>query len=290
MIIFNHNLLFQDEPGLETGEFKHEIETIPVVNEPASRLFDNFTPGSDWMEMSGRKIRYHSRWPFENADKNFSWALEVGGVLLLVWDAAERKICYSRKEGYTPERLRFWVLHTFFPLVLELQRTYRILHVGSVMVEGKAVLFSAFSFGGKSTLTDYFIRQGHTLLSDDCLAIKKQPDGYYAVPSYPFQRPFREPETLGYHVDNFSVEPRPLHAVFLLQKNAPDAAVTVGEIKGIDKFEAFHYSSFIHFDFMKEERFTFFTQLSRYVSVYQITIPWDRKRLKEIHEMILGYC
>ncbi len=289
MIIFNHNLLFQDEPGLEVGKFKNDTETIPVVQEPASRLSENFVPKSDWVEMSGRQARYHSRLPFEKADKDFSWALEVKGVLSLVWDATERKIFYLKEDEYTPERLRFWVLHTFFPLVLELQRTYRLLHVGSVMIEGKAVLFSALSFGGKSTMTDYFIQQGHTLLSDDCLAIGKRHDGYYAIPSYPFHRPFRETETLGYYTDNFSPEPKPLHAVFLLKKSAPDAAVMITELKGIEKFKAFHYSSFINFNFMKEECFNFYMQMGQYVTVYQVIVPWDLGRLGEIHEVIVSH-
>ncbi len=290
MIIFNYNLLFQDEPGLEAGAIKRDAETIAVVKESAPQFPENFVPRSDWLEMSGRQARYRSRLPFEKADRDFSWALEVRGVLSLVWDAAERKVFYRKGDEYTPERLRFWVLHTFFPLVLELQRVYRILHVGSVMIEGQAVLFSAFSFGGKSTLTDYFIRRGHTLLSDDCLAIEKRPDGYGAIPSYPFYRPFRETETLGYYTDNFTREPQPLDAVFLLQKSAPDAAVTITELKGIEKFKAFHYSSFIHFEFMREERFTFFMQMGQSVAVYQVAIPWDLKRLGEVYEMIVRHC
>ncbi len=288
MIIFNHNLLFQDEPELEEGTLrKNGVETIPVVEKPDLQLSEYFMTRSEWVDMSGQKARYYSVVPFMEADRTFSWALEISEVLTLVWDATVRKIFYLKGDRYTPERLRFWILHTFFPLVLELERSYRILHVGSVEIEGRPVLFSAFSYGGKSTLTDYFIRQGHTLLSDDSLAIEKQDDAYYAISSYPFHRPFRKLETLGYFVTDFAIEPKPLHAVFLLEKSDPDASVVVTEIKGIEKFKAFHYSAFINFDFMKEERFEFFMEMARYVPVYKVKVPWDLNRLHEVYDKII---
>ena len=144
--------------------------------------------------------------------------------------------------------------------MLELRGIYHILHVGSVEIEGKPVLFSAPSFGGKSTMTDYFIQKGHTMLSDDSLGIDKRGDKYYAIASYPVHRPYRELETLGYPVENFATEPKPLHAVYLLEKSEPDVEVEIIEIKGIEKFKAFHYSTFIDFDFMKKERFDSFSE------------------------------
>ncbi len=290
MIIFNHNLVFQDEPGLEAGELKNSVETIYVAEEPAFLLSEHFTSKSDLINMSGQKARYYSVVPFIELDRNFSWALEIQGVVTLVWDAAERKILYFKGEGYTPKRLRFWIFHTFFPLVLELERSYRILHVGSVEIEGKPVLFSAFSYGGKSTLTDYFIRQGHTLLSDDSLAIEKRDDTYYAISSYPFHRPFRELESLGYLVSDFATEPKPLYAVFLLEKSDPDAAVKIEALKGIEKFKAFHYSTYIDLNFMKKEHFTFFMEMAKHVPVYRVTIPWDLERLDEVYGKIVKNC
>jgi hypothetical protein len=219
----------------------------------------------------------------------FSWALEIKDVVTLIWDAKSRNIFYIKGNNYTPKQLRYWIFHTFFPIVLELERTYRILHVGSVEIEGKPVLFSAFSFGGKSTLTDYFIKQGHPLLSDDSLGIDKRNDGYYAIPSYPFHRPYRKLETLGDPVENFATEPKPLHAVYLLEKSEPDAKVEIHELKGIEKFKAFHYSAFINFDFMKKERFEFFTEMAKHVPVYKITIPWDLQRLSEVYDAIVKH-
>jgi hypothetical protein len=289
MIVFNRNLLFSHEPTLNTEEHDPSLETLVIEEAPFEAAKKTMTLKTVWFLMSGQEVRYHSSIPFHKTDTCFSWALEIKNLLTLVWDADQRKITYSKKSGYAPERLRFWVLHTFLPLVLELERTYRILHVGAVEVAGKPILFSAFSFGGKSTLTDYFLQKGDPLLSDDSLAIEKRDEIYYAVPSYPFHRPYRQIETLGYHVKNVSTPPKPLHAVYTLQKAEPDADVSIEELKGIEKFKAFHYSAFIDFDFMKRERFTFFTEMAKHIPVYRIDIPWDKTRLEEVYQAIISH-
>ena len=221
--------------------------------------------------------------------ENLDWALEIKDIVVLIWDSKKQKIFYKKNRNYTARQLQFWILHTFFPIVLELEHVYHILHVGSVEVEGKPVLFSAFSFGGKSTLTDYFIQKGHLLLSDDSLAIDRKNNSYYAVPSYPFYRPYRELETLGYHTNNFSTESKPIHAVYLLDKCDKDADIYITELKGIEKFKAFHYSSFIDFNFMKKKRFTFFTEMAKAVPVYRINIPWDKAKLEAVYQAIISH-
>jgi hypothetical protein len=289
MIVFNLNLLFSHEPTLNTEEHDPSLETLVIEEAPFEAVKKTISLKTDWFPMSGQIVRYHSAVPFHKSHTVFNWALEIKNILTLVWHADQRKITYSKKSGYAPERLRFWVLHTFLPLVLELERTYRILHVGAVEVGGKPILFSAFSFGGKSTLTDYFLQKGDPLLSDDSLAIEKRDEIYYAVPSYPFHRPYRQIETLGYHVKNVSTTPKPLHAVYILQKAEPDADVSIEELKGIEKFKAFHYSAFIDFDFMKRERFTFFTEMAKHIPVYRIDIPWDKTRLEEVYQAIISH-
>jgi len=294
-MIFGHRFDFQSEPLLqkEYSSFPsqpsnyRENKAVQVIESSKSSLLDEFPLKTDWVDMSGQEARYHSLFPFEEADEAFTWALEIKDVVTLIWDASDKKIIYSKGKNYTPKRLQFWIFHTFFPIVLELEHIYRILHVGSVEIEGKPVLFSAFSFGGKSTITDYFIKKGHAMLSDDSVAIDKRGEEYYAIASYPFHRPYRELETLGYPVENFATEPKPLHAVYLLEKSEPDEKVEICELKGIEKFKAFHYTPFIDFSFMKKERFEFFTEMAKHVPVYQVKVPWDLKRLNEVYEKIV---
>lgn len=294
-MIFGYHFDFQSEPILQKEHTTFPPnpinypahKTIQVIEASEDFSMDDFPLRTDWISMSGQEVRYYSFLPFENIDENPTWALEIQDVVTLIWEGEDKKIIYNKGEHYTPERLQFWIFHTFFPIVLELEHTYRILHVGAVEVEGKPVLFSAFSFGGKSTLTDYFIKKGHTMLSDDSVAIDKQGDVYYVIASYPFHRPYREVETLGDPVTNFATERKPLHAVYLLEKGDADASVEISEVKGIEKFKAFHYSSFIDFSYMKQERFDFFTEMAKHIPVYKIIVPWDLKRLNEVYEKIV---
>ena len=65
--------------------------------------------------------------------------------------------------------------------------------------------------------------------------------------------------------------------------------VNIVELKGIEKFKAFHYSTFIDFDFMKKERFIFFTEMAKHVPVYRINVPWDLERLDEVYDAIVEH-
>lgn len=286
-MIYNYHFHFRDEKVLQSVFHNNVRDIIPVIEDADMTLSETFRIVSPWMPVSGREIKYLSNLPFSKENHNISWAMEIRDVLTLFWSQENREIRYKKGMKYSAELLQFWLYHTFFPIVLELREIYHILHVGSVEIAGKPVLFSAFSFGGKSTLTDYFIQKGHTMLSDDSMAIDKRGEEYYAIASYPFHRPYRELETLGYPVENFSTEPKPLHAVYLLEKSEADAKVEIVELKGIEKFKAFHYSSFIDFSFMKQERFDFFTEMAKHVPVYQVKVPWDLERLDEVYEKIV---
>jgi len=287
--IFNHHLIFTDEPELQDTILQNDLERIFIIEKQIFPLSPTFPLIGTWIPIASGEIRYHSSVFFETVERTFSWALEIKDVVTFIWDAKERGIFYVKGKNYTPEHLRYWIFHTFFPLVLELERTYRILHVGAVEIEGKPVLFSAFSFGGKSTITDYFLQQGHPLLSDDSLGIDKREDGYYAVPSYPFHRPYRELETLGYYTENFVTEAKPVYAVYVLDKSGPDSDIEIVELKGIEKFKAFHYSTFINFDFMKRERFEFFTEMAKHVPVFKISYPHDMGKLPDVYKAIVQH-
>lgn len=286
-MIYNYHFYFRDEKVLQSNPQNNVRDIIPVIEDTDTIFSEAFNMISSWMPVSGREIRYLSNLPFSKENYDISWAMEIRDVLTFYWSKENGEIQYKKGIKYSTDHLRFWLYHTFFPIVLELRGIYHILHVASVEINGKPVLFSAPSFGGKSTMTDYFIQKGHTMLSDDSLAIDKREDTYYAIASYPFHRPYRKPEVLGYPVENFATEPKPLHAVYLLEESEANAEVEISEVKGIEKFKAFHYSTFIDFSFMKEERFEFFTEMAKHIPVYKVKVPWDLDRLDEVYRAIV---
>ena len=291
-MIHAHHFYFADQPSLqkEYESFNFEVkenrdDNTIVVKE--INQHKGFCTRSTVRYLSGRECTYLSDKPFELLGKNDNWGLEVQDLLTLVWDSTSRSIVYGRGRLFTSELLRFWILHTFLPIVLEIEKTYRVLHVGAVEVEGGPVLFSAASFGGKSTLTDYFLKKGHALYSDDTLAVRKENGQYIAYPSFPYHRPYRQPETLGKRAENFSRNPMPIKAIYELERVASDLSVEITPSKGVEKFKTLYYSNFTNFRFMKKERFAFAMEMAKHVPVYRIMVPHDLDRLEEVYEAIV---
>ena len=285
-MVHGHYFYFIDEPHLNrTNGASAQSVHVRCLHTP--EILNSYTLTRPWVPLSGQEGRYFAKTPFEEADENFSWGLEIKDVLTLIWEANEKTIYYIKEKNYRPERLQFWIYHTFFPMTLELNKFCHFLHVGAVEVQGKTLFFSAPSFGGKSTLTDYFIQQGATLISDDALGIVKKENTYHAMPAYPFHRPYREPEVLGYKVEKFALDTKSIDAMFLLKKANTNAEVTIEEVKGIEKFKTLHQSVFIEFPFRKEQRFTFFAEMAQQIPIYRINIPWDLERLEEVYQTIL---
>ncbi len=291
-MIHAHHFYFTDQPTLREeyesfGFDSYDSNRTETIRVEEINKYAGFEYRRELRYMSGRGCYYLTNVPFEEMGAKDDWGLEVTNVLSLVWDSRRRRILYGRDKYFTPKLLQFWIFHTFFPIVLELQKTYKMLHVGSVEIEGQVVLFSAPSFGGKSTMIDFFIHKGHKLFSDDTMAVRKEVGKYIAYPSFPYHRPYRQPEVLGYRVENFAKNPRQIKVLLDLHRVAPDAPVEISIPKGIEKFKAFFYSGFIKFPFMKKERFDYFLEMSQQVPIYKVSVPWDKERLGEVYDAIV---
>ncbi len=292
-MIHGHHFHFADMPEIQkeydsfgfSAEENALTETIRV--EEIDEAYAGFEQRKGLVLLSGREAYYLYTVPFSDLGKEDDWGLEIVNVLTLVWDAKKRRILYAKGEKFTARLLQFWIFHTFFPIVLELEREYKMLHVGAVEAEGGPILFAGPSFAGKSTMTDFFLKQGHTLFSDDTLPVREENGVYVVYPSFPYHRPYREPETLGYRMDNFARKPAPIKALFDLHGVAADAPVEISIPKGLAKFKAFFYSGFIKFPFMKKERMAYFAQMAKEVPVYKVSVPWDKERLPEVYAAII---
>jgi len=281
-MIFGHNVNFVDFPFL--NEKQGDGQSITVCRMSLKRLKWQ----TSYLPHSGREICYGSEIPFmESRGKEIVWSIHIRGVMTLMWFPENNSIGFSEEEAFTPERLRFWVYHTFLPLLFEMQERYHILHAGGVEIEGKAVLFLAPSFGGKSTLIDYLHAQGYRLLGDDSVAIDVR-DGMSpcAVASYPFYRPFREPETLGYHTDAFVGEALEIASIYFLNRTDSDAEVKMEPMYGISRFKALHYGAFVPLPHLKDRIFQLQHQILQNISLSVLDIPWSKERLPDVHKYL----
>ncbi|ADV46006.1 hypothetical protein [Nitratifractor salsuginis] len=291
-MIHGHQFLFVDQQSLQeeydSFKFSHSgNDRLNTIEVREIDTYQGFERRSSLLYLSGRGCYYLSNTSPEKIERDHDWGLEIVNVLTLVWDGKSRRILYAKGRDFTPRLLQFWIYHTFFPIALELERNYTMLHVGAVEIDGGVVFFSAPSFGGKSTLTDYFIGRGHTLFADDTLPIKQENGEFIVYPSFPYHRPYRQPETLGRRVENFAGEPALLKALFELRQCEPNDSIDVRPLEGIEKFRAFYQSVFVSFSFMKKERFEFFAKMAMKTPAYRVSIPWDKERLPEVYNAIV---
>jgi hypothetical protein len=161
-----------------------------------------------------------------------------------------------------------------------------MLHTGAVEIAGKAFLFAAPSYGGKSTLTHYFVNKGHRLLSDDTLAFFKRGKGYYAIPSYPYIRNYRKVEDLGKYVDNFSTVSLPIGAIYRLIQAGECTDIHIRETKGVHKFSIVEMCRNMRLPIEKDEHLSGWVKFVRNTPIYEISVPQDMDRLKEVYHRI----
>ncbi len=98
------------------------------------------------------------------------WCLQVEGLASFSWTGGDPVIHYQLGDQGNRALLVFWFVHIFLPLHLTLERGWDFIHAAAVEVDERPILFIAPSMGGKSTLGDYFLQQGHPMLSDDKVA------------------------------------------------------------------------------------------------------------------------
>ncbi len=220
---------------------------------------------------------------------NQPWCFEVDGVARFFWCGGAGVIEYESLEQCTDSLLAFWMIHIFLPLYFTFEGLYEFIHACAVLAEGDTILFTAPSHGGKSTLTDFFLKQGHTLISDDKVATYCEGNQYFAVPAHPNHRPYRKFEELGYRADEFSSDARAIDAIYVLQAVGHADEVQIGEIRGHQKFVHLLPNYLFNFSFLKARRLEYLAQMVNTVPVYRVSVPWSLGRLREVHDAICAH-
>lgn len=236
-----------------------------------------------------REVSILSDKPFDNIQKNQTISFIVKDVLVFTSNLNQKEILLYRDKECTDDLVKYWLYHTFFPILLTFENRYYFLHSAGVEIENKPVFFIADSFGGKSTLTDFFIKKGHTMISDDKVATYEKDEKIYSIPSYSYHRPYRKMEDLGILVENFSKENKSICAIFNLVKVDKDSDISINKIIGIEKFKALKYATDIDLPIHKKSRFKALTNIANKTDIYNITIPWDLNRLEEVYQAIIEF-
>lgn len=256
------------------------------------------TPGARLPELSerlplftshGREVTLCTDRELGDSQPGQPWRFEVADVVAFDWAGGGNEIVYRRSETCTDELFAFWLIHLFLPLYFTLESVYEFIHAGAVEVGDETILFIAPSHGGKSTMTDFFLGQGHSLVSDDKVATFVEKETYWAVPSHPNHRPYRRFEDLGMRVDSFDTEARPVHAVYRLVRADPDADITIREVRGHGKFADMLPNFLFNFSHLGARRMEYLARMAGAVPLYTVDLPWDLERLGEVYRAILEH-
>jgi len=269
--------------------FSHDTQTryeITLLSQRCKTFKDKITCGFLLYHAHGRSVYLYSDREFNGSESGQPWCYEVEDIVKFYWIAGENSIYYEIGEKGDVKLLGFWFIHLFLPLYMTLENMFDFLHAGAVELEGKPIFFIAPSMGGKSTMTDYFLKQGHRLVSDDKVPTFIQDGKFMAVGSHPYHRPYRKFEELGYHIDNFTKEFKPIHAFYALKGVEKDHESSIEEIKGFAKFDVLLPNYLYMFSHLKPKRLKYLSQMMNTTRVFQVHVPWDMARLNEVYEMI----
>ena len=284
MKIYNYELQFCDSSSQEV----ESRDSSRIISIQKDNFIDHLSLSASliYQNNQDRQISLLTNHDFTMPDDNQPWIFYVEDVISFAWKTKSSTIRYRYHNLATDEIFRFWLYHVVLPIYFSISQKYRFLHAGAVEIDKKTVLFMAPSFGGKSTLTDYFIQKGHALVTDDKMATYESKGKYYAVPSHPYHRPFRTVETLGHICQNPATKMRPIHAIYMLEKAQADGEIRIRQLKGVEKFSHLHKGGEMNFSFFTPQYVAYLAALANSVSVFSITVPHSLERLEEVYMMI----
>lgn len=278
----NSDLVLPLELPTDTA-IRDEIDLIARAPEELKQSVDH---ASSLYTAHGRDVYLHSDREHNQCKARQPWCYDVEGVVRFYWLGGEPVIYYELDEKGNIDLLAFWFIHLMLPLYFTLEDKYDFLHAGAVEVEGKPILFIAPSMGGKSTMTDYFIRQGHTLISDDKVATFSKDGQFMLAGSHPYHRPYRKFEDLGYRVDRFINIFKPIHAIYALESTNAASDIDISEVVGYRKFDAIMPNYLFMFSHLRPQRLAYLAAMLNQIRLFQVTVPWEIERLGEVHDAI----
>jgi len=286
MIAYNHYIKFIPELKNDKKTKGTFSNTITIEESYEKNVKNNLKFHWTFFNNQGRNIDLYTDRELSRSVEGQPWKFNIENVMTFCWKSGSTTIYYTKQKDFTNELLEYWSLHTLLPIYFTVEEVFYFLHAGAVELEGNPILFVAESYGGKSTMTDFFIKKNHPMISDDKVAILKRDGVDYAVPSHPHHRPYRKAEDLGYFVKNMAIFPKPISAIYKLEGAEEDADITIKELHGVEKFRVLRLSSQINLGFLKRQRFALLVDIARIVPIYQVKVPWNLDRLQEVYGAI----
>lgn len=242
-----------------------------------------------WIEIlnsQGRTVHLQSRDPFDSISATNVWLLSVENVATFWWQGGQRQICYFTSGATNPG---YWLIHLVLPLFKRLEEQVLMMHAAAVEIDNRAVLISAASFGGKSTLTHALLDLGHTFMADDKLGLFIENETLMCSSSYPRCRNYRATEDLGKPVAEHQPSSLAVGGIYILTRSDPEAAVSIEALRGYRAFSLLQENRDIPLSFLRQQEFLRLGTIARLAPVFQLKLPWSLQRVTEVASEITDH-
>jgi len=226
----------------------------------------------------------------------------------------DRIVCHLTAPG-AERQAEMQFLGTVLAFWLE-RRAVVALHAASVVVADRAIAFVGCRHRGKSSLAATFVRAGDALLTDDLLSVCPQDDRFLGQPGYPHMRlwPEQAQHFLGHYetldvvhpayskrrvplqeFGTFCEQPRPLVALYIVERRNPTQHGTSIEITSVPRTEAL--LALIHYCFAaqllkaashQQRRMRLLAPLVRRLPVRRLAFPSGFDYLPRVRQAVLG--
>jgi len=284
MIAFGHTVYF---------DYKHQNITKGGLPPLYLKLYQHkelsFDHHIDYNQNQNRDVTLSTDRSFKENTYEQNWSFQVKDIVTFIWEKGKSTINYKLGSSGSNTLLEYWFLHTLLPIYLTIENKYEFIHAAGVEIDMCPVLFIAPSYGGKSTLTDYFIQQDHVMISDDRVALKEKGSDVFATASYPYHRPYRKMEDLGLKVAKIMTHTKKLSKIYVLEQGSSTDEVTFTRLRGMQTFKALQYNFDFTLPLNKARSFQLIGKIASSVPIYRITVPWDLERLGEVYEKICAH-
>ena len=247
---------------------------------------------------------------FKNGQIQVALGPTSEGILLRLPRLGDFHICrnvivFHELNKESLERMEPVFFQMVLPVWLEVQGAL-ILHASCVTQINKAVGFLASSHSGKSTLAGAFTQAGFGFLSDDILTLRKNANGFFAFPSYPWLRLLSDSaQFLGFPVPyqpnqawhkniirfgsdfgQYSQTPSHLAVLYLPVRVSPDRPVRIQTLRPAEAFVMVARHSFsrqwTRNSPLEKARMNKLADLVKKVKVCQLDIPDGLENLPAI--------
>ncbi len=271
------------------NDHKKRLE-LTLSQNPPQAITSAITCSLPLYQTHGRKVYLHSDRGLDNNSMMQPWSYEVKDVVRFFWFGGETNIYYQLCDKGDNKLLSFWFIHLLLPLYFTLEKTFDFFHAGAVKVEDKIILFLAPSMGGKSTMTDFFIKRGHFLIADDKVATFIRNNRVMTMASHPYHRPYRKFEDLGLRAEYYENRCEPVHALYYLEKNPAITHPVISDVKGVEKFKTIFPNYLYMFPFLMSYRLHYLSKVLHSIKIFRVQIPWKIEQIASVHDAICQHC